>query len=158
MATAEMPVTFRVEMMARSLMRQHGLITDNRRTDWQFRYDHARKRAGLCTFPHNGRPGVISISEPMAATWDEAEIRDTILHEIAHALVGKPGHGEDWRAMCRRVGARPEARFSEDESRPMPAMKYTGTCERGHKFQRRVLPPGPVRCRKDKTRITWTEN
>jgi hypothetical protein len=37
------------------------------------------------------------------------EIVDTILHEIAHALVG-PRHGHDtvWKAKCTDIGARPE--------------------------------------------------
>ena len=36
------------------------------------------------------------------------EVRDTILHEIAHALVG-PGHGHDavWKRQCIEIGARP---------------------------------------------------
>ena len=35
------------------------------------------------------------------------EVRDTILHEIAHALCPKDGHGPRWRATCRRLGAKP---------------------------------------------------
>ncbi len=30
-----------------------------------------------------------------------------LLHEIAHALTPRDGHGPKWRAMCVRVGARP---------------------------------------------------
>ena len=39
------------------------------------------------------------------------EVRDTILHEVAHALVG-PGHGHDtvWKATAAQVGARPQRR------------------------------------------------
>jgi hypothetical protein len=35
-----------------------------------------------------------------------AEIRDTILHEIAHALVGPLGHDNTWAAKATEIGAR----------------------------------------------------
>lgn len=38
--------------------------------------------------------------------WEE--VTDTILHEIAHALVGpKQGHNHVWRAKCVEIGANP---------------------------------------------------
>jgi len=38
----------------------------------------------------------------------EEQVRDTILHEIAHAIAGhKAGHGWQWKAECRRIGANP---------------------------------------------------
>lgn len=37
------------------------------------------------------------------------ELRDTILHEIAHAIAGiKAGHGPVWRAVARKIGAKPQ--------------------------------------------------
>jgi predicted SprT family Zn-dependent metalloprotease len=36
------------------------------------------------------------------------EVRDTVLHELAHALAGKAaGHGPHWKAICLKIGARP---------------------------------------------------
>ena len=51
------------------------------------------------------------------------QVRDTILHEIAHALVG-PGHGHDavWKRKCREVGARPERCGQAD----MPEGRWRG--------------------------------
>jgi len=72
---------------------------------WSFQWDNAKSRCGQCRF--EGR--IITISRHYAAVNDEANIRDTILHEIAHALVG-PGHHHDWvwQSMARQIGARPE--------------------------------------------------
>ena len=38
--------------------------------------------------------------------YDEAEVRETILHEIAHARVGAShGHDAVWQAEARRIGS-----------------------------------------------------
>ena len=47
---------------------------------------------------------------------DPREVRDTILHEIAHALAGaKAKHGPAWKAIARRLGATLKARAEEGE-------------------------------------------
>ena len=77
------------------LMAEHELI------GWRLRLDHAKRRAGQCDY--NQR--VISLSRHYVRYADMAHIRDTILHEIAHALVG-PRHGHDavWRQKAREIG------------------------------------------------------
>lgn len=84
--------------LARQLLAEH---LDN---TWRFEWDRARRRYGYCSFTRK----VISLSYPLTVAGQEAEVRDTILHEIAHALAGsKAGHGIAWRQACRRIGARP---------------------------------------------------
>jgi len=80
---------------AAELMRQHGL------DGWTVRLDHARRRAGQCDYTRR----VISLSRHYVRHADAAHIHDTILHEIAHALVG-PHHGHDavWRRKAREIG------------------------------------------------------
>jgi len=80
---------------ATELMRNHGL------TGWRIKLDHARRRAGQCDF----NTKVISLSRLYVRGADKDHIRDTILHEIAHALVG-PSHGHDavWRQKAREIG------------------------------------------------------
>ena len=42
----------------------------------------------------------------------DAELKETALHEIAHAFTPGAGHGRDWRRQCERVGCDPKARCS----------------------------------------------
>ena len=81
--------------LATELMQAHGL------SGWRIKLDHARRRAGQCDYSAK----VISLSRHYVRYAEEAHIRDTILHEIAHALVG-PHHGHDavWRQQARQIG------------------------------------------------------
>ena len=75
--------------MARWLMDEHGL------TGWTLAFGEARKRLGDCHFRHR----VIRISRTHAMEGSEEQIRDTVLHEIAHATAGyEAGHGTLWKA------------------------------------------------------------
>ena len=81
--------------LARSEMDKNGLL------DWKLDLDHAKVRAGACFF----REKKISFSRNFIKNSKESEIYDTILHEIAHALVG-PKHGHDivWKKMAKKLG------------------------------------------------------
>ncbi len=91
---------------------EHGLAQKG----WEGSLDSAVRRFGIC------RPSTkeISISRTLCAHNSEEEVLDTILHEIAHALVtietGEDcGHDERWKAVCRRIGARPERCYDDEE-------------------------------------------
>ena len=91
---------------ARALMDEHGLH------EWTFRFSAARGRLGEC----RERQRLIRLSRRHAVNGDPREVRDTILHEIAHALAGaKARHGPAWKAIARRLGATPKARAEEGE-------------------------------------------
>ena len=81
--------------LATKLMNAHGLA------GWRIKLDHARRRAGQCDYTNK----IISLSRLYVRHADIDHIRDTILHEIAHALVG-PRHGHDavWRQKAREIG------------------------------------------------------
>jgi predicted SprT family Zn-dependent metalloprotease len=81
--------------LATELMQAHGLM------GWRIKLDHARRRAGQCDYSTK----TISLSRLYVRHADADHIRDTILHEIAHALVG-PNHGHDvvWRQKAREIG------------------------------------------------------
>jgi len=49
---------------------------------------------------------LIIVTERHTKLSTPAEIRDTILHEIAHALVGPLGHDNAWAAKATEIGAR----------------------------------------------------
>ena len=81
--------------LARSEMDKNGLI------DWKLNLDNAKVRAGACFF----REKKISFSRNFIKNSNDLEIYDTILHEIAHALVGpEHGHGIVWKNMAKRLG------------------------------------------------------
>ena len=81
--------------LATELMDAHGLV------GWRIKLDHARRRAGQCDYTNK----TISLSRLYSRHAEADHIRDTILHEIAHALVG-PRHGHDavWRQKAREIG------------------------------------------------------
>ena len=95
-----------VARQARALMDEHGLEA------WTFRFSAAESRLGEC----REREKVIRLSRRHAVNGDPREVRDTILHEIAHALAGAAArHGPAWKAVAKRLGATPKARAEESE-------------------------------------------
>lgn len=115
--------------MARTLMAEHGL------RGWRVQLDRAKTRAGVCRF----RERTIGLSAPMTRLHTEAEVRDTILHEIAHALVG-PEHGHDrvWRAQAKAIGCSGARCVPEDAARPEGP--WRGVCPAGHVVTRHRTP------------------
>ena len=81
--------------LARSEMDKYGLC------DWKLELDHAKVRAGACHFTEKK----LSFSRYFLNNANQLDINDTILHEIAHALVG-PNHGHDsvWKTMAKKIG------------------------------------------------------
>ena len=88
----------------------------------------------------------IGLSAPLTAVHPDEEVRDTILHEIAHALVGpRHGHDEVWRAMALRIGCSGERCVSDDA--PGIEGDWVGTCPAGHRVTRHRRPERPSSCR-----------
>lgn len=107
------------DVLARDLMAQYGL-TD---WGWSFRFDCAKVRLGLCSF----RRKTISLSKALVLLNSREEVLDTLLHEIAHALVGvQHGHDLTWKLKARSLGARPEACAPSSAARVEG--KYIGEC------------------------------
>jgi hypothetical protein len=83
-----------VNELAVALMERHGLH------GWTVRLDRAKSRRGCCYFVTRR----ITLSVHLLPL-GQAEVESTILHEIAHALVG-PTHHHDaiWHAKARELG------------------------------------------------------
>lgn len=60
----------------------------------------------------------IKLSRVLLPLQSDALILDTILHECAHAVVDAPGHGQEWQAVARKLGARPTAMQHADTAVP----------------------------------------
>jgi predicted SprT family Zn-dependent metalloprotease len=136
--------------LAVSLMRAHGLM------GWTFAFDHARRRFGACRY----RAKRITLSRHLAFLNGEEEVRDTILHEIAHALTPGDGHGEKWKRKCLEIGAKPVRCYTDEAvvSPPRRIAPYLIGCARcdwwadRHRLTRRKLV-----CRTCRTPVIFRE-
>ena len=123
----------RAVAMAEELVAEHGL------SGWRVVLDRARTRAGVCRADRRE----IGLSAPLTALHSPAEVRDTVLHEIAHALVG-PHHGHDavWRATALRLGCSGR----RTSTAPRPDGPWRGTCPAGHSTTRHRRPARVLAC------------
>lgn len=102
--------------LARSLMDEHQLFS------WSFVWSGAKRICGQCR--HVQRQ--IVLSRPITLLNDESQVRDTILHEIAHALTPGQHHNRIWRQKAREIGARP-VRCGGQETK-VPEARYHLHC------------------------------
>jgi len=79
--------TEQCKSLALMLMKQFHL------DDWTFEFDYEKVRFGCCFY----RQRKISMSKLLVILNEENVVKDTILHEIAHALTPYNGHGTQWR-------------------------------------------------------------
>jgi predicted SprT family Zn-dependent metalloprotease len=120
---------------AQRLLREHGL------DDWRVELDGAKRRAGVCRFGER----VIGLSAPLTRLHGEAEVLDTIRHEIAHALAGpRAGHGEVWQAVATRIGCSTRRCLPVDAPRVPGA--WVGVCSQGHVAERHRRPDRVMTC------------
>jgi len=102
-------------------MIEHGLMDKG----WKFQFDTAVRTFGYC---HHGKR-TISLSKPLTELNDEQEVKDTILHELAHALCPRgEGHGELWKQKCREIGAKPIRCYSSRTVAIPEVTKYRYEC------------------------------
>jgi predicted SprT family Zn-dependent metalloprotease len=127
----------RVRHWAEALIRLH--LDES----WTFGFDNARTRAGLCRYDRKR----ISVSRLLAARYEDDEIHQVLLHEVAHAIAGAgAGHGPAWKAIARDLGYEGKRLHSgaiADELAP-----WIGHCPHGHVHYRYKRPTRVVSCAK----------
>lgn len=88
------------ESFARSEMKKWNI------GHWGFCFNNKKTSLGLCYY----RQQRIEVSRHHLNSTD-AEVKNTVLHEIAHALCfihnQERGHGYNWKRWCVKVGAKP---------------------------------------------------
>lgn len=84
-----------VEMYANALITKFGL------TGWSFKFNYSQLTAGACFYSNK----IIKLSAFMCITNTMETIEEILLHEIAHAIVGKEAnHGKVWRDKYIAIG------------------------------------------------------
>jgi predicted SprT family Zn-dependent metalloprotease len=138
-----------VESFAREMMREHNLV------GWTFQYDNATKRFGVCKYTKR----VIGMSKRLTLANDEAQAMDTVLHEIAHALVGYGhGHGPVWKAKAREIGAVPKACVASTEVVLVGKYKgYCAFCGPQHRIAQDRRPTRQLACKMHNETIQWRD-
>jgi len=100
------------------LMKQHAVPAG-----WSFRFDHSKVRFGKCNYAAKE----ISLSRHLVQLNDETEVRETILHEIAHVLAPRSaGHGAAWKRVAQAIGCNANRCYGAEVVRPKP--RFKGTC------------------------------
>ncbi|MHA3722912.1 SprT-like domain-containing protein [Leucobacter sp. HY1910] len=108
---------------------------------WQFGFDHAKRRAGLC---HFGKKQ-ITVSRYLAVKFSDEEIYQTLLHEVAHALAGPDaGHGPRWKRLAEVIGyvggTTHQGEIAHEHA------PWVGACPAGHAHYKFRAPTRDVSC------------
>lgn len=108
-----------IENFANKILLSYGL----KELGWKFQWSSSKVEFGKCNFVQK----TITVSRALAEVNNDEEIKDTVLHEVAHALAGPAAkHGEEWKKVAEMVGARPEAKAPEETKSAVA--KWIGTC------------------------------
>ena len=108
--------------MAVSLMKEHGLLYRG----WQFEFNTRKGAYGVCA--HSKKIIYLSILYTRAMK-NPNEVKNIILHEIAHALVGS-GHGHNyvWRRKALEIGCDGQRCNTYELEDKHVSYKYLATC------------------------------
>lgn len=126
-------------------------------TSWTFAFDNAKRRAGACDYTRRR----ITVSRYLAARYDDETNRQTLLHEIAHALAGpRTGHGAAWKRTARALGYTGGTTHHGETATELAP--WVGVCPAGHvayRHRRATRPTSCARCSRsfdDRFLFTWT--
>lgn len=141
--------------LARELMDRHGL------NEWKIEWSRAKRTHGQCVYAKK----TLIFSAVAFDHIGESEARDTILHEIAHALVGPSAaaHGYVWKGKCLEIGGTGKQYVSREASDAIPAA-WIGTCRNGHITKQHRAPLRVKACGRCSSRFdpnniyTWKHN
>lgn len=153
------PTVNDVERLANKLIDYHNV-------DVRFEWSRAKNSLGACHYLH-GEPYKLTLSKPWVPYLTYDDVRDTILHEIAHAKAGHAhGHNHIWKNWARKLGADPtrtadipvdiEERFARDHAKYMYACTNDNCDITG--YRNRISRNFTYRCNKCKSIIEFTPN
>lgn len=103
------------------------LIATHLDATWSFAFDNAKRRAGACDFTRRR----LTVSRYLSARYDDDTNRQTLLHEVAHALAGaEAGHGARWKRIARSIGYTGGVTHHGETATELAA--WVGRCPNGH--------------------------
>jgi predicted SprT family Zn-dependent metalloprotease len=120
--------------LVNSEMKWHGLMDGGQR--WKVAYSHSRTCAGTCAFTSK----TLSFSRHLIARGSPEQMRDTVPHEIAHALAGpRHCHSSKWREIALRIGCNGERCHNMDLAPPKWIYRCSAGCWQRPRFKRSHL-------------------
>ena len=102
------------------IMKEHNLLMNG----WSFVWLRSKRVFGNCNYTFK----TIGLSAKLVSLNSEAAVRNTILHEIAHALTPKHGHDYVWRYKCLALGGDGKRVYSRANV-VTPPHKFSARCD-----------------------------
>lgn len=129
----------KAQWKAKQLMQEQGLV------GWSFNWTKSISVLGRCK--HHTKEIQLSLSATHAGS--EEQVNNTILHEIAHALVGPHhGHNDVWRSKALSIGCNGQ-RCTEVAPENKIQKRYIVTCStHGEIVQREKMTSRKYSCHK----------
>ena len=136
-----------------ALKKCHKLLCKHGLNDWSACLDDSISRAGACKYSARQ----ISLARLFIRKASEQEIRDTILHEIAHALAGIEHHHDAvWRKIAKEIGCTAQRCHDIVFSPPRWIVQCPNGCFANTR-NRRIRGVICKKCRQPPTFIPWTD-
>jgi hypothetical protein len=127
--------------------------------NWQFKINSNKRRLGVCKYG----PRTIEISHYHLIHSPIHLVRDTILHEIAHALTPHSGHNRIWKEQAILIGALPTACKAINLQQFIPAKWHANcpSCNRLYKKHRYRYQSNHysfcIDCSSKNGKLTWKQ-
>lgn len=135
----------KAEEFAKQELRKWGLF------EWRFKWIKSKRIFGSCSHTFK----TIELSTHLTSLNKEKEVKDTILHEIAHALSPyNAGHNYIWKQNCIKVGVKAERCYDTNKI-VTPEPNYNGLCRCNLKHRRYRRPRVNFICANCNSRIVW---
>jgi len=105
------------DILARKLLKEHNL------NNWGIVFMNSKRIFGQCRHRNN----TIALSKLLVELNSEEKVKDTILHEIAHALTPGNYHNSIWKRKAISIGSSESGIFLKEDTITPPA-KYHYQC------------------------------
>jgi predicted SprT family Zn-dependent metalloprotease len=118
---------------------------------YSFSWNRSKRVFGTCEYTRK----LITLSYSLVSLNEELHVKDTILHEIAHAFAGRQnGHNRVWKWHASRIGANPIRCYDSNEV--VMDAKYFAKCKCNNKIHKKIRRPRVTKiCIKCRERLVW---